>query len=94
MARSRIGAPEESTGRSPWQRLAKVMHQWLCLLSCLSGNVYFGADIYEEQAPSLRRRMSDPRAPDLQTQLEDLFDCVWRQEKSWRLENRIQGSGS
>lgn len=94
MARSRIQTQEGSSGRSAWRRLGKLMSEWLCLLSCLSGNIYFGADVYGEETPSLPRRMSDPRQPDLQTQLEDLFDCVWRQEKVWRMENRIQGSGS
>lgn len=94
MAGSKLGTREESTKRSPWRRLAKLMHEWLCLLSCLSGNISFSPDVYDEETPSLRRRLIGRGQPDLQTQLEDLFDCVWRQEKMWRLENRIQGSGS
>ena len=30
-----------------------------------------------------------PDGPDLQTQLESVFDCVWRAETIWRLEDRV-----
>jgi hypothetical protein len=29
------------------------------------------------------------KAPDLQTQLEDLLDSVWDSEANWRLDDRI-----
>lgn len=72
----------------------KFLYKWLPLLSCLSGNLYFSANNYCDETPYVPNRLSDGGPPDLQTQLEDLFDCVWRQERIWRLENRIQGSGS
>jgi hypothetical protein len=31
-----------------------------------------------------------PKAPDLQTQLEDLLHAVWAAEAMWRLEDRIE----
>ena len=31
----------------------------------------------------------DCDAPDLHTQLESLFDCVWRGEAMWSLEDRV-----
>ena len=31
----------------------------------------------------------DSDAPDLHTQLESLFDCVWRAEAMWSLEDRV-----
>lgn len=71
------------------------MYEWLCLLSCLSGYVYVDTGAYKADTPSRRRNWAlDSGRPDLQTQLESLFDCVWRQERMWRLENRIRGSGS
>jgi hypothetical protein len=33
-----------------------------------------------------------PLLPDLQTQLEDLFDTVWNQEKMWRREDRVDAA--
>ena len=38
------------------------------------------------------RQPGDPDAPDLQTQLESLFDCVWRAEAMWRLEDRVSSA--
>jgi hypothetical protein len=32
---------------------------------------------------------ADSDAPDLHTQLESLFDCVWRAEAMWSLEDRV-----
>lgn len=94
MARSDSGRPEESTGSSPWRRVAKLLYEWLCLLSCLSGYVYFSTDVGNADTPSHPRWALASGPPDLQTQLEDLFDCVWRQERMWHLEDRIRGSGS
>ena len=30
-----------------------------------------------------------PRAPDLQTQLEDMLHAIWLAEKRWRFDDRI-----
>lgn len=93
MARSDSERPEESTGTSPWRRLGKLIYEWLRLLSCLSGYVYFDTGDYKADAPFRSTWALDSERPDLQTQLESLFDCVWRQERIWRLENRTRGSG-
>lgn len=29
------------------------------------------------------------RVPDLQTQLEQMLDCVWQAEANWKLDDRI-----
>ena len=38
------------------------------------------------------RQSQDSDAPDLQTQLESLFDCIWKAEIMWRLEDRISSA--
>lgn len=35
---------------------------------------------------------ADSDAPDLHTQLESLFDCVWKAEAMWSLEDRISST--
>jgi hypothetical protein len=37
-------------------------------------------------------RKQDSGVPDLQTQLESLFDQVWRSEADWQLWNRIDAT--
>jgi hypothetical protein len=36
-----------------------------------------------------RRRRERAGVEDLSTQLESLFDLVWRSERTWKLEDRI-----
>jgi hypothetical protein len=38
-----------------------------------------------------RRERERAGIEDLNTQLETLFDLVWRNERAWRLEDRIEG---
>ncbi len=68
------------------------MYEWLCLLACLSGYAYFDTGDYKAVPPSRPKSGPASGPPDLQTQLESLFDCVWRQERIWRQQNRIRGS--
>ncbi len=43
--------------------------------------------------PGNSRMKSDRKAaPDLPTQLESLLDIVWRCERTWKLEDRIDGA--
>lgn len=78
------------------------MYEWLRVLSCLSGNIYYGMDAFEAEAPSSPRRMTDrmrmkrhskdrmqAETPDLQTQYEELLDTVWRCDRWARVEDRI-----
>jgi hypothetical protein len=37
-----------------------------------------------------RRRRERAGIDDLSTQLESLFDLVWRRERTWNLEDRIE----
>ena len=37
-----------------------------------------------------RRRRERAGVDDLSTQLESLFDLVWRRERTWNLEDRIE----
>jgi len=37
-----------------------------------------------------RRKRERAGIEDLSTQLESLFDLVWRQERTWNLEDRIE----
>ncbi len=83
-----------STKRPAWKRLGRLMYEWLCLLSCLSPNIYFGADACEDRTPSPAYRTTSAVHPDLHAQLEEIFDYVRHQERMWRLENRIRGSGA
>lgn len=38
-----------------------------------------------------RRKRERAGIDDLSTQLETLFDLVWRSERTWNLEDRIEG---
>jgi hypothetical protein len=38
------------------------------------------------------RQSGVPDASDLQTQLESLFDSIWKAESMWRLEDRISST--
>lgn len=38
-----------------------------------------------------RRRRERAGVEDLDTQLESLFDLIWRSERTWNLEDRIEG---
>ena len=38
-----------------------------------------------------RRKRERVGIEDLSTQLESLFDLVWRSERTWTLEDRIEG---
>ena len=40
-------------------------------------------------SPRTRPSIAPVKAPDLQTQLEDLLDSVWESEANWRLDDRI-----
>jgi hypothetical protein len=67
-----------------WRRIAAIRYDWLCIFSCLSALGPF---------VSLRSDSETANTPaDLDTQLEEILDCVWRQERIWRLERRIQAS--
>jgi len=69
---------------SSWKRIAALIYHWLCICSCLSAAGPF---------VSLRSDSQNTNVPaDLDTQLEEILDCVWREERIWRLENRIQAS--
>ena len=67
--------------RWPSTRTAALIYHWLCIFSCLSAA---GPCI------SLRSDSEIANAPvDLDTQLEEILDYVCRQERIWRLENRL-----
>ena len=71
-------------GSWSWNRIAALIYHWLCICSCLSAAGPF---------VSLRSDSESPTAhADLDTQLEDILDCVWREERIWRVENRVQAS--
>ena len=36
-----------------------------------------------------RKPVRRDESPDLQTQLEQLLDCVWQAEANWKLDDRI-----
>jgi hypothetical protein len=60
------------------------MYHELCIWSCLSAAgsfVSLGFDSETANTPA-----------DLDAQFEEILDCVWRQERVWRLEQRIQAS--
>jgi hypothetical protein len=38
------------------------------------------------------RKLNIPKAPDLQTQLESLLDCVWREERFEKEMDRIEAN--
>lgn len=92
MAQPDVAEPRQSTKHSGWRRFLQLMSEGLCLLSCLSPDIYPGLEAFRNETPSRSARTTRRAQSDLQTQLEDLLDCVWRQEKMWRLEDRIEGS--
>lgn len=69
-----------------------MMSEGLRLLSRLSLDIYPGLEAIRNETSTRPGRTIRRAQSDLQTQLEDLLDCVWRQEKMWRLEDRIEGS--
>lgn len=73
--------------RSSWVRLAMLLDRWIHLMACLSGAVVVDSEQTDSSACLVRNA-----APDLHTQLEEILDSVWREERMWRLESRIQGS--
>lgn len=91
-----IGGGERGmrTKRTAWKRLGSLMYKWLCLLSCVSEHISAGPNSNADRASSSLRLPADPVQPDLQAQLEEILDCVRHEERIWRLENRIQGSGA
>ena len=61
--------------------MAAFMYRALCICSCLSA-----------AGPLVRLRLDSETAnapSDLDSQFEEILDCVWRQERIWRLEQRI-----
>ena len=60
------------------------MYRALRICSCLSAAGPF---------VSLRLDSETANAPSaLDSQFEEILDCIWRQERIWRLERRIQAS--
>ena len=83
----RMSGPGRERGVTPvdrgwlWKRIAALIYQWLSIFSCLSA---------AGPSMSLRCGSEIANAPvDLDTQLEEILDYVWRQERIWRLENRL-----
>lgn len=71
-------------GRLLWRRIAAFILHALCSWSCLSAAGPF---------VSLTLDSETANAPaDLDSQFEEILNCVWRQERIWRLEQRIQAS--
>lgn len=92
MAQPEVAEPRQSTGHSAWRRFWELMSEGLRILSRLSLDTYPGLEGIRNETSPRPGRMIRHAQSDLQTQLEDLLDCVWRQEKMWRLEDRIEGS--
>lgn len=67
--------------RRLWRRMAAFMCQTLRGWSCLSAVGPFVSS-------RLDRETADA-PPDLDSQLEEILDCIRRQEQIWRLERRI-----
>lgn len=60
-------------------------------LACLSGAVSLDSISLDNETVSTAPA-AGKTPPDLHTQLEAILDSVWREERMWRLESRIQGS--
>jgi hypothetical protein len=72
--------------RSSWSRVGDLLGRWIRLLACLSGapelvsavGLHGIADQPVQKTP-----------PDLDVQLQEILECVWREERMWSLERRI-----
>lgn len=75
--------------RSSWSRVGDLLGRWIHLLACLSGapelvgavGLHGIADQPVQKTP-----------PDLDVQLQEILECVCREEQMWSLERRIHGS--
>lgn len=58
-----------------WSRTGRALERWVHPLACLAG---------------MLPEMADEPRPDLNAQLQELFDVIRREESLWRVEERIQ----
>ena len=78
--------------RLAWRRVSEHLDRWIRGLACLAGVASSEIDVVRCETSLIGNLATSKTPPDLSAQLEEILVCVWREERMWRLENRIDGS--
>ncbi len=78
--------------RRMWSRVAQLLDWWIRPLASLSGVVVCRSEALDHELSAVAKLAARDASPNLHKQLEEILESVWREERMWRIEDRVEGS--